>query len=200
MKCATCGAPLEAGMERCPYCGSTTSYGETLLEEKVRQKQDEEKRRRLENLPRMKYVSGAFIPILYFCTFAWYAPLWYGLRLRALNALNPPDTMPAWGVALYNLLWIAVFFLPNSDGLLGLSQGQWQSYFDTALGVAIVLSVWLAFKARSILQGYAAKSMEAGVAVHTVAPSNVLLILFGPMYLQYQINKMISMDLLAPQI
>ena len=183
MKCATCGAPLEAGMERCPYCGSTTSYGETLLEEKVRQKQDEEKRRRLENLPRMKYVSGAFIPILYFCTFAWYAPLWYGLRLRALNALNPP-----------------VFFLPNSDGLLGLSQGQWQSYFDTALGVAIVLSVWLAFKARSILQGYAAKSMEAGVAVHTVAPSNVLLILFGPMYLQYQINKMISMDLLAPQI
>lgn len=200
MKCATCGAPLEAGMERCPYCGSTTSYGETLLEEKVRQKQDEEKRRRLENLPRMKYVSGAFIPILYFCTFGWYAPIWYGLRLRSLNELNPPDTMPAWGVALYNLMWMSVFFLPNSGEQFGLTQEQWQSFFNTALGVAIVLSVWLAFKARSILQGYAAKSMEAGVAVHTVAPSNVLLILFGPMYLQYQINKMISMDLLAPQI
>ena len=200
MKCATCGAPLEAGMERCPYCGSTTSYGETLLEEKVRQKQDEEKRRRLENLPRMKYVSGAFIPIIYFCTFGWYAPIWYGLRLRSLNALNPPDTMPAWGVALYNLMWMSVFFLPNSGEKFGLAQEQWQSIFNTALGVAIVLSVWLAFKARSILQGYATKFLEDSVAVHTVAPSNVLLILFGPMYLQYQINKMISMDLLAPQI
>ena len=200
MKCATCGAPLEAGMEHCPYCGSTTSYGETLLEEKVRQKKDEEKRRQLEGLPRMKYISGAFIPILYFCTFAWYAPIWYGLRLRSLNALNPPDTMPAWGVALYNLLWISVFLLPNSGERFGLTQEQWQSFFNTALGVMIVLSVWLAFKARSILQGYAAKSLEVSVVVHTVAPSNVLLILFGPMYLQYQINKMISMELLAPQI
>jgi len=169
-------------MERCPYCGSATSYGESLLEEKVRQKQDEEKRRRLENLPRMKYVSGAFIPILYFFTCCWYAPLWYGLRLRSLNALNPPDKMPAWGVALYNLLWIGVLCLPSWREQI--APEQWDMIYNTVLGVAMSLSVWLAFKARSLLQGYAAKSLEAGVAVHTVAPSNVLLLLFGPMYLQ----------------
>ena len=42
--------------------------------------------------------------------------------------------------------------------------------------------------------------METSAAIHTVVPSNVLLILFGVMYLQYQVNKMISMELLAPQI
>ena len=38
------------------------------------------------------------------------------------------------------------------------------------------------------------------VALSAVAPSNGLLILFGPMYLQYQVNKMISMELLSPKI
>ncbi|MCR4817887.1 MAG: hypothetical protein K5841_02885 [Fretibacterium sp.] len=200
MKCATCGAPIEAGMEKCPYCGSTTSYGESLLEEKVRQKQNEERQTRLKDLPRMKYVSGAFIPILYFFTLCWYAPIWYGLRIRSLNALNPPQKVPAWAVALYNLMWLCVLIVPGWEEELRLTHEQSQLIFEVALGVAMALSVWLAFRVRSILQGYATKFLDSNVAVHTIAPVNILLILFGPMYLQYQINKMISMEYLAPQI
>ncbi|MCR5347558.1 MAG: hypothetical protein K6E38_07255 [Fretibacterium sp.] len=200
MKCATCGAPIEAGMEKCPYCGSTTSYGETLLEEKIRRKENAERQKRIENLPRMKFVSGAFIPLLYFFTLCWYAPIWYGLRMRSLNALNPPHALPAWAVGLYNLTWLAIIILSGWEEQFGLTPEQGKFILNSLLGVATALSMWLALLTRSILQSYAAKFLEGNIAVHTVAPSNVLLLLFGPMYLQYQINNMISMELLAPQI
>ena len=204
MKCASCGAPLEVEMEQCPYCGSSTPYGEFLQKAKLQGRQDAEKKEmaqaRLSSRPRMKYVSGAFVPLLYFFTIGWYAPIWYALRLRPLNELNPPAKMPAWAVGLYNLLWMCVIILPNWEEELGLMEEQGEQLFNAALGTAIALSVWLAFRARSILQGYAAKFLEGSVAVHAVAPSNILLVLFGPMYLQCQVNTMIRMELLASQI
>ena len=90
--------------------------------------------------------------------------------------------------------------LPN--GGLGLSflPVDGQTLFEYALGVDIVLSGWIAFKARDVLQEYASQTMERSAAIMTVVPSNMMLLLFGPMYLQYQVNRMISAELLAPQI
>ncbi|MBQ9581713.1 MAG: hypothetical protein IJR21_05010 [Synergistaceae bacterium] len=64
----------------------------------------------------------------------------------------------------------------------------------------IVASGWLAFKIRVILQNYASKYLDKAVAVQSIAPSGVLLFLFGAAYLQTQINKMIGMEILAPKI
>ena len=199
MKCSNCGAPLEAGTEVCPYCGSTTAYGESLVEEKAAQKRDAEKRKRLENLPAMKFVSGAFIPVLYFLTFTGYAPYWYATRMKTLDELGSTK-VPKWAVALYGLLWFAMIMLPGKESDLGFSPEGEQPIFNTVLGLIIALSIWLAFKVRNILQEYAAQTLERSVALSAVAPSNGLLILFGPMYLQYQVNKMISMELLSPKI
>ena len=200
MKCTGCGAPLETGTEICPYCGMATPYGESLAEDKLEQKREAERKKRLEGLPAMKYVAGAFIPVLYFLTFFCYSPYWYATRMAKLNSLGTRAKLAAWAVGLHALLWFCVLMLPN--GGLGLSflPVDGQTLFEYALGVDIVLSGWIAFKARDVLQEYASQTMERSVAIMTVVPSNMMLLLFGPMYLQYQVNRMISAELLAPQI
>ena len=133
MKCTGCGAPLEAGTERCPYCGSTTPYGESLMAEKAAQKRDEERRRRQEGLPAMKVVSGAFIPVLYFFTLAGYAPYWYATRMTALNGLGTSKKLSKWGVAAYALLWFCLIMLPGKEADLGFSAEGEQPIFNTVL-------------------------------------------------------------------
>ncbi|MBQ7214729.1 MAG: hypothetical protein IJS39_01960 [Synergistaceae bacterium] len=51
-----------------------------------------------------------------------------------------------------------------------------------------------------ILLEYAAKFMEADIAVESIAPSGVKLALFGAVYLQSCVNKMIKMKILSPKL
>ncbi|MBQ8693225.1 MAG: zinc ribbon domain-containing protein [Synergistaceae bacterium] len=208
MKCESCGAPLEQGMERCPYCGTLVPVDEKLLEEKAKR----ERKRKLENLPQMKYVPGAMLAVLYVFTAGLYAVYWYAMRMKDLNNLNLSSDnkslkVPAWLVAVFALSFIAMFMLSNSQGDYSAGMADidteaniFQDYFNYALAVVILTSGWLAFKVRAILQSYAANYLDSTVALQTVAPSGVMLCLFGAAYLQMQINKMISMEILAPKI
>ncbi len=200
MKCANCGAPIEANDEVCQYCGTRTPYGVSMLEEHKRQEQEAQKRQALENLPKMKYVSMGFAVFVYVITLGYYAPYWYATRMKPLNDLDSGTKLQPWAVGLYALACLAVFFLPNMDETPGISPEFSQELFNYAAALVFVGSIWLAFWVRKILQGYAAKFMDKNIAVGSVASSGVMLVLFGPLYLQHSINKMIHMKLLAPKI
>ena len=200
MKCANCGAPIEANDEVCQYCGTRTPYGVSMLEEHRRQEQEEQKRQALENLPKFKYVSEAFLIFVYVITLGYYAPYWYATRMKPLNDLDSGTKLPAWAVAIYALACLAIFFVPNMDETPVMSPELSQEIFNYTAAIALLGSVWLAFWVRKILQGYAAKFMDKNIAVGTIASSGVMLVLFGPIYLQHSINKMIKMKFLAPKI
>ena len=193
MKCANCGAPIEATDEVCQYCGTRTAYGVSMLEEHKRHEA-------IENLPKIKYVSEAFMILVYVITMGYYAPYWYATRMKPLNDLDSGTKLPAWAVGLYALACMAVFFVTDLESTLGLDADLSQEIFNYIAAIVFVGSIWLAFWIRKILQGYAAKFMDKDIAVGTIASSGVMLVFFGPLYLQSSINKMIKMKLLAPQI
>lgn len=213
MNCKQCGAPLEAGTELCPYCGSPTPYDETFAGEKLlqrqKQRQEEERRRKLSGLARMKYVPGPFAAVLYFCTFFFYSPWWYATRMKSLNGLSSPVKLPAWLVAVFALSCVSVFYTdPALQCLKYLAELLGEGDIETDSGsvsvyawsIAVVASGWLAFRVRDILQNHASRYLERAVAVMTIAPSGMMLLFAGPLYLQLQVNKMISMELLTPKI
>ncbi len=73
MKCTACGAPIEVGTEKCPYCGTLTQYGEEKFRERESLRHEEERKKALENLPAMKFVANAFVPVLYVFTLGLYS-------------------------------------------------------------------------------------------------------------------------------
>ncbi|MBQ7220433.1 MAG: zinc ribbon domain-containing protein [Synergistaceae bacterium] len=200
MKCANCGAPIEANDEVCQYCGTRTAYGISMLEEHKRHEQEEQHRRELENLPKIKYVSEAFVIFVYVITLGYYAPYWYATRMKPLNDLDSGTKLPAWAAGIYALVCAGIIFSSEIGDSLGLSPEMSQEIFNYAFGITFTGSILLAFWVRRILQGYAAKFMERNIAVGSVASSAIMTVFFGPVYLQHSINKMIKMKLLAPQI
>lgn len=198
--CVNCGAPLEAEAEKCPYCGTVTPYGESMLEENRKKQREQERKRMLENLPKIKFVSLPFMILVYIFTFFGYAPYWYATRTKTLNSLESDSKLPKWAVAAYALLWCVMVIVPGSESEIGISESISQQIFNVSLGLAMTISVWLAFITRNILQAHASDYMNRNDAVNTIAPSGVMLILFGPLYLQTQINRMLKMELLAPKI
>lgn len=201
MKCKACGAPVEAGTEKCPYCGTLTDYGEEKFRERESKKKDDERRQKLENLPAMKYVAPGLLAVLYIFTLGIYSVYWYAMRLKSLNGLGTKAKVPAWLVGIFALVYVAVCLLPQYDLTeYGLDAEIADTVYNYALGIVIVASGWLAFMARGVLQEHAAKFMDKTQAVNIIAPSNALLVLFGAGYLQSQINRMIRMNLFSPKI
>ncbi|MBQ6112114.1 MAG: zinc ribbon domain-containing protein [Synergistaceae bacterium] len=198
--CVNCGAPLEAGAEKCPYCGTVTPYGESMLEEKKIHQREQERKRMLENLPKIKFVSLPFMILVYIFTFFGYAPYWYATRIKTLNSLESESKLPKWAIAVYALLWCVMVIVPGSESDIGISESLSQQIFNVSMGLSMMISVWLAFITRNILQAHASNYIEGNVAVQTIAASGTMLVLFGPLYLQTQINRMLKMELLAPKI
>ena len=200
MNCTHCGAPIEANDEVCQYCGKLTAYGERMLDEHKREEQEEARRKALENLPTMKYVSMIFAVLMWVITIGGYSVYWYATRIAPLNALGTKKKFPAWAAAILAVSWFLMCFLPNTSDIPGVSPELMKEANSYAIGVLFVVSVYLAFAVRSMLQEYAAGFVEKPVAVSTVAPSGIMLILFGAIYLQHTVNRMISMKMLAPKI
>ena len=198
--CVNCGAPLEADAEKCPYCGTVTQYGEANLEEKKKHEREQERKKILDNLPKIKFVGLPFMICVYIFTFFGYAPYWYATRMQTLNSLESDSKLPKWAVAVYALLWAVMIIVPGYEADIGITESISQQIFNISLGLAMTLSVWLAFITRNILQAHASNFMERNAAVHTIASSGVMLVLFGPLYLQVQVNRMLRMEMLAPKI
>ncbi len=195
MNCKHCGAALPVGAERCEYCGAATPHATQNLEAILRQK-------RKEGLLSMKRVSGGMLFFLYFFTFGIYGSVWYLLRSRSLNRLAPKVGFPLWAACLQivlHLSWILVSQESVGESL-GIQKDEAQSFFNLLCTAAFFLSVWLAFRARSILQVYASQYMEKSVVILSVAPSGMATTFFGALYLQLQVNRMIAMELLNPEL
>ena len=199
-KCLSCGAPIETGCEKCPYCGTVTAYGEKKFQEREAIKKEDERRKALENLPAMKFVANAFIPVLYIFTLGLYSVYWYAMKIKPLNSLGTKTKLPAWLVGVFAVLYAGIFLIPPdiADRVIGGEEAY--SIYNIILSLVILSSGWLAFIVRKILQEHASNFMERSQAVNAIAPSNVMLVLFGAAYLQFQVNKMIKMNMFSPKI
>ena len=195
MNCRHCGAALPIGAERCEYCGAATPHAAENLEAILREK-------RRKGLLSMKRVSGGMLFFLYFFTFGLYGSIWHVLRNKSLNRLAPNIQIPFWAACLQLALHLGGFLIPQSSvgQALGLSEEDVNDCFTLLSLAAFILSIWLCFKARSILQLYASRYLEKSVVVLSIAPSGLMIFLFGPLYLQGQINRMIAMELLNPEL
>ncbi len=195
MNCKHCGAALPVGAARCEYCGAATPHAAGNLEAILRE-------RRREGLLSMKRVSGGMLFLLYFFTFGLYGSIWHVLRNKSLNRLAPNIQIPLWAACLQLALHLGWILIPQSSvgQALGLSEEDVNDCFTLLSLAAFILSIWLCFKARSILQLYASRYLEKSVAVLSIAPSGLMIFLFGPLYLQGQINRMIAMELLDPDL
>ena len=201
MKCKACGAPLEVNDEKCKYCGTITPYGEEKFRERETLKQESERRKEIENLPQMKYVSLGFLVTAYIFTAGLYSVYWYAMRMKPLNSLDTQTKLPAWLTGIFALLSVVFFMVqPDTISEYGLSEENAETVFNVLLSLVILVSVWAAFTVKKILQEYASNFVGKNTAVHIVAASNVLLILFGAAYLQSEVNKMIKLNMFAPKI
>ncbi len=202
-KCTSCGAPLEISCEKCPYCGTVTPYGEAKFRERESKLKDDERKKSLENLPAMKFAANSFVAVLYVFTMGLYSVYWYATRMKPLNSLGTKSKLPALLVAIFAVLYAGLFLLPpeiTEYAVSGIDEDTAYTVFDVVLSLVVLSSAWLAFVVRKILQEYAAGFMEKSQAVNTIAPSSLMIILFGAGYLQSQVNKMIKMNMFSPKI
>ena len=200
MNCTACGAPIEAGAEKCPYCGVMTPYGEKVFAERKEHERQEEQRRKSENAPCMAYASWLFVPAVYVLTFGYYAPYWYVSRAASLNKLYSETKMNLLLPVIYAVMCVAFFFLPSSFAALGLTDEQGTLIFGVLMFAVPIMSMVLALRVRRILQEHAGRYIERSEVIRKIAPSGIMLFLFGPAYLQYSVNRMIAMKILAPKL
>lgn len=204
MNCINCGAPLRPEEEKCSYCGTLTPYGERVSKER-KQKEIQYAReavRLREDKARFKYVPVLFVLVFYACTMMFYGPLWYISRANALNNLSDSDgkKLSKKLCVFYAFLCIAVYIFPSEAENYGMaSEDTVSNYWLAALIFAAGLSVWMAFRARNILREYAG-GFSNNLFGLPFDPFALLLFVIGPLYLQFEVNRMIKRGLLKLKI
>lgn len=178
MECPRCGAPLEADDEACEYCGLVTEYGERLREER---RQREEEAERLRNMPVMPFTEMHAAVIAYVLTLGFYSSFWFITRSVYLNRMKTELKFPLWAAVIYPAVCFCFMFLPVGHESIGLAETPAKILFAVSSMLAYVMSVQLALRAQKILQE----------RVPEIAPSVWMLALFGSLYLQYSVNRMI---------
>ena len=225
MNCTSCGAPLKSDEEICSYCGSATPYGEMMTElrkqEELRSKKEEQEaeyQRRKKELEaerilqeqerfrldraRFKYVPILFVPVFYGLTMFLYGPYWYISRAKSLNNLSDTDgiKLNKWLCVFYALLCICLFLFPSTAEEYGITtEDNISDYWAVALIFAVGLSVWLAFRVRKILMTYAG-GFSKNIFGLPFDPLVILLFIIGPLYLQFEVNRLIKLGLLKPKL
>ena len=193
MNCKNCGAPLTPNDEKCPYCGSYIDRSPAEIAKRQRIKQESIRRERLDSLPKMKYIQIIFIVLANIITLGFYAIYWYAVRRNTLNTLTKDYKFPDMGLVIH-VIALILFYVSNNE-----------SIYSIALPVSWLSGIYTAFQVKNILRSYALKNIaliNSGSIniINLVAPSNILLILFGSIYLQAAINKMIKLELFKPEV
>ena len=186
MKCVHCGAPLDKIDEECAYCGSVTPYGERVSEERRQRKQEEE---RLRNMPDMPYAEMSSVIIIYILTLGFYASHWYITRSFSLNRLKNGLRFPVLAAVIYPIMCFSFMFIIPIYDEAGISDMQAKIIFVSTLMISYTMSVQMALRVKKMLRHYD----------NSAVSSDWLLALFGPIYLQYCINKMIREKIFAPE-
>ena len=193
MNCKNCGAPLTPDDEKCPYCGSYIERSSAEIAKRQQIKQESIRRERLDSLPKMKYIQIIFIVLANIITLGFYAIYWYAVRRNTFNTLTKDYKFPDLGLVIH-VIALILFYLSNNE-----------SIYSIALPVSWLSGIYTAFQVKNILRSYALKNIDlinSGSIniINLVAPSNILLILFGSIYLQAAINKMIKLELFKPEV
>ena len=191
MHCPGCGAPMREGEEVCQFCGTPTAERQRKSE---RIRNEEKKQRKLESLPQMKYVGNFFAAFVWLFTFGFYSFYWYFSRRDALNRLNSGKNFPSVMLLINSVMFMVYIIFGNIDGIIS------DVIFTVSFFGVIGISAYIAFQVKDMLQSYALSRMNKTAVIKIVAPSGICLFLFGPLYLQYQINKMIDMELMSPEL
>ena len=193
LNCKTCGAPLKGDEEHCPYCGSFIEYEDRPGGHASNQKHGNSRQK---NLPQMKYASEALLIVISIFTFGLYGIYWYISRRKSFNELVEGLKFPDIAFAIYIIGWVIFFFVS--------SENPDSEEFDSisALGYLVVWcgGVWLSFGIKRILKEYLTRHCNDEAILKIVMPSDVNLFIFGYIYLQIQINKMIKAELFAPKL
>ena len=209
VKCQGCGAPLGLEDRECEYCGLVTPYGERLLEERrIREREEirkheaerEHRQQEHEHTPIMRKVSVMFVAVMYAVTFGYYAPFWYCTRSASINGLKSEAKFPFWATVTYFVLCLAFFFLPGFYKHLHITEEQGVSAWSLIIIAIPIMSIWLAVRVGKIFRQHSAKYIGEEESARTIAPSTAMLVLAGPLYLQYTINKMIQRNILMPAL
>ena len=190
--CRSCGAPLKGDEEHCPYCGNRIECeGKQQIEKKTQsQKLEIEQRERLKELPRITYASGGFIITVSILTCGFYGIYWYLTRRESFNNLVEGMKFPEISLIIYIIGWVILFCSPeNADDLNSI-----------AYLVTLCTAFYMAYSVKKILREYASHHFDVITSLKIVAPSNIALFFFGYIYLQFQINKMINLEIIAPKL
>lgn len=193
MNCKNCGAPLTPEDEKCSYCGSYIERSPAEIAKRQRIKQESIRRERLDSLPKIKFVQITFTVLANIITMGFYSIYWYVTRRNTLNTLTNDYKFPDIGLVIH-VTALILFYVSNNE-----------SIYSLALPVSWLSGIYTAFQVKNILRAYALKNIDlinSGSIniINLVAPSSILLILFGSIYLQVQINKMIKSELFKPEI
>jgi len=190
LNCKTCGAPLKGDEEHCPYCGSFIEY------ENRPQKQKSEHEHK--NSPQIKYASEIFIIIVSIFTFGIYGIYWYFSRRKSLNGLVDGVKFPDIGFVIYVIGWLMFFFLTADDPDLADPEEGGLAYIGSI--VIWIGAAWMSFAIQKILKKYLVEHCADEAILKVINFSDIMTFIFGYIYLQIQINKMIQAEIFSPQL
>jgi len=132
--------------------------------------------------------------LLTLITMGFYIGVWHILRRKSLMKLDPARAQKT-DLLVKGLVVVQILYYCSIRGLFG---------FEKALSLCfIVMLVYAAFVIRGLLRGYAervAPRSPANVFIVFIAASALWTFLFGFLYLQGQINKMIDARLLEARL
>ena len=189
LNCKTCGAPLKGDEEHCPYCGSFIEY-----EDRPKKQKSECEHK---NLPQIKHVSEIFVIVVSIFTFGLYGIYWYFSRRKSFNGLVEGLKFPDIGFVIYVIGWLMFFFMEDPGAADNEEAGS-LAYIGSI--IIWIGAAWMSFSIQKILKKYLAEHCGDKTVLKIINFSDVMTFIFGYIYLQVQINKMIQAEILSPQL
>jgi len=190
LNCKTCGAPLKGDEEHCPYCGSFIDYEDRPVKNKKPERENK-------NLPQIKYASEAFIITVSIFTFGIYGIYWYFSRRKSLNGLVEGFKFPDIALGIYIVGWLMFMCFTSSEDPELASESS-----ESLAGIGCIIiwvgAAWMSFSIKKILLEYLKQNCKDEAVLKVITFSDVMLFIFGYIYLQIQINKMINAEFFAP--
>ena len=191
LNCKTCGAPLKGDEEHCPYCGSFIEYENRPKQQKPEREQ--------KNLPGIKYASEIFVIVVSIFTIGLYGIYWYFSRRKSFNNLDESFKFPDIGLVIYVIGWLIFFFMSAEDPeMADLEEAESFSYIGAI--VIWIGALWMSFAIQKVLKKYLTEHCADEAVLKVISFSDVMTFIFGYIYLQIQINKMIQAEILSPQL
>ena len=192
LNCKSCGAPLKGDEEHCPYCGS-------LIDDVNGQKIKKAPERENKNLPRFKYASEIFVIVISIFTLGLYGIWWYISRRKSINAIANGSKFPDIGLVLYIIGWIMFLSFSSSDAQ-ELDPESAENFVGYGYIILWAGALWMSFAIKKILKDYLAQTCKDEAIIKVINFSDVMIFIFGYIYLQMQINKMIHAEIFAPNL